>query len=64
MAEGATMSSWTKVVGLCLLCRHEFCGRHRFDRGVRSPGWLKLKPKLTPAVTVTGGSSERITWGD
>jgi len=32
--------------------------------GVRSPAWLKLKPKLTLAVTITGGSSERITWGD
>jgi bifunctional non-homologous end joining protein LigD len=32
--------------------------------GVRSPAWLKLKPKLTLTVTVTGGSSERITWGD
>jgi ATP-dependent DNA ligase len=31
---------------------------------VRSPAWLKLKPKLTLTVTVTGGSAERITWGD
>jgi ATP-dependent DNA ligase len=27
--------------------------------GVRSPAWLKLKPKLTLEVTVTGGSDER-----
>ena len=32
--------------------------------GVRSPAWLKLKPKLTLTITVMGGSSERITWGD
>jgi ATP-dependent DNA ligase len=28
--------------------------------GVRSPAWLKLKPKLSLDVVVTGGSSERI----
>jgi ATP-dependent DNA ligase len=32
--------------------------------GERSPAWLKLKPKLTLAVKVTGGSAERIAWGD
>jgi bifunctional non-homologous end joining protein LigD len=32
--------------------------------GVRSPAWLKLKPKLTLEVVVTGGSAERIRWGD
>ena len=32
--------------------------------GVRSPAWLKLKPKLTLEVIVTGGSAERIAWGD
>jgi bifunctional non-homologous end joining protein LigD len=32
--------------------------------GVRSPTWLKLKPKLTLEVVVTGGSAERIRWGD
>jgi ATP dependent DNA ligase domain len=31
--------------------------------GLRSPAWLKLKPKLTLTATVTGGSSERIAWG-
>jgi bifunctional non-homologous end joining protein LigD len=30
--------------------------------GLRSPAWLKLKPKLTLTATVTGGSSERIAW--
>lgn len=30
----------------------------------RSPAWLKLKPKLTSDVQVTGGSAERIAWGD
>ena len=28
--------------------------------GVRSAAWLKLKPKLTLEVVVTGGSAERI----
>jgi hypothetical protein len=32
--------------------------------GIRSPAWLKLKPKLTLEVVVTGGSAERIRWGD
>ena len=32
--------------------------------GVRSPAWLKLKPKLTLEVIVTGGSADRIAWGD
>ena len=26
--------------------------------------WLKLKPELTLDVKVTGGSAERIAWGD
>jgi bifunctional non-homologous end joining protein LigD len=39
--------------------------RQSLDRpGVRSPAWLKLKPTLTLDVTVTGGSDERIAWGD
>jgi ATP-dependent DNA ligase len=29
--------------------------------GVRSPAWLKLKPKLTLDVVVTGGSPDRIS---
>jgi ATP-dependent DNA ligase len=32
--------------------------------GLRSPAWLKLKPKLSLDVAVTGGSTERIRWGD
>ena len=32
--------------------------------GERSPAWLKLKPKLTLDIRVTGGSDERIIWGD
>jgi hypothetical protein len=32
--------------------------------GTRSPAWLKLKPKLTLDVGVTGGSTDRICWGD
>jgi ATP-dependent DNA ligase len=32
--------------------------------GVRSPPWLKLKPKLSLDVFVTGGSTDRIRWGD
>ena len=32
--------------------------------GVRSPAWLKLKPKLTLDVLVTGGSADGIGWGD
>jgi ATP-dependent DNA ligase len=36
----------------------------RYRPGERSRAWLKLKPKLTLAVKVTGGSAERIAWGD
>jgi hypothetical protein len=32
--------------------------------GVRSPAWLKLKPKLPIDVLVMGGSEKRIVWGD
>ena len=32
--------------------------------GIRSPAWLKVKPKVTLEVVVTGGSSEPIEWGD
>jgi hypothetical protein len=32
--------------------------------GIRSPAWLKLKLKLSLDVVVTGGSAERIRWGD
>jgi ATP-dependent DNA ligase len=32
--------------------------------GARSPAWLKLKPKLTLDVTVTGRSDQRIASGD
>jgi hypothetical protein len=32
--------------------------------GVRSPAWLKLKPKITLEVVVTGGSARPIQWGD
>jgi ATP-dependent DNA ligase len=32
--------------------------------GVRSTAWLKLKPKLSFEVLMTGGSAERIRWGD
>jgi hypothetical protein len=32
--------------------------------GMRSPAWLNLKPKLSLEVVVTGGSAERIAWGD
>lgn len=36
----------------------------RYRPGERSPAWLKVKPKLTLVVIVTGGSEERIAWGD
>ena len=39
-------------------------GRGGEGIGVRSPAWLKLKPKLSLGVVVTGGSAERIRWGD
>jgi hypothetical protein len=29
-----------------------------------SKHWLKLKPKLTLDVVVTGGSAERVHWGE
>jgi len=32
--------------------------------GLRSPGWLKVKAKLTLDVTVTGGDPSPIAWGD
>jgi hypothetical protein len=32
--------------------------------GVRSPAWLKLKPKLTLEVVVAGGSADCVRWGD
>ncbi len=32
--------------------------------GQRSPAWLKVKAKLTLEVVITGGSAERIAWGD
>ena len=32
--------------------------------GERSSAWFKLKPKLTLQVVVTGGSSQKIAWGD
>src|SRR5262245_48182314 len=32
--------------------------------GERSSAWLKLKPKLTLDVVVTGGAANRIAWGD
>src|SRR5262249_53945950 len=38
--------------------------RSIYRRGIRSPAWLKVKPKVTLEVMVTGGSSGPITWGD
>ncbi len=35
-----------------------------YRSGVRSPAWLKLKPKLSLDAVVTGGSAERIRWSD
>jgi hypothetical protein len=35
-----------------------------YSPGERSPAWLKLKPKLTLDVTVTGRSDQRIASGD
>jgi len=32
--------------------------------GVRSPSWLKVKPKLELSVLVTGGSATIVPWGD
>jgi hypothetical protein len=32
--------------------------------GVRSPVWLKLKPKVTLEAVVTAGSTKAIPWGD
>jgi len=32
--------------------------------GIRSPAWLKVKPKVTLEAVVTGGSPEPILWGD
>jgi len=35
-----------------------------YRSGIRSPAWLKVKPKVTLEIVVTGGSSEPIPWGD
>jgi len=35
-----------------------------YHPGVRPPAWLKLKPKLSLDVIVTGRSAKRIRWGD
>jgi ATP-dependent DNA ligase len=35
-----------------------------YRSGVRSPAWLKLKPKFSLDVVVTGGCAERIRWSD
>ena len=35
-----------------------------YSPGIRSPAWLKVKPKVTLEVVVTGGSSEPIPGGD
>ena len=32
--------------------------------GIRSPAWLKVKPKVALETVVTGGSSDPIIWGD
>ena len=32
--------------------------------GIRSPAWLKLKPKLSLNVLLTDGTADRIGWGD
>jgi ATP-dependent DNA ligase len=32
--------------------------------GIRIPAWLKVQPKVTLEVVVTGGSSEPIARGD
>jgi hypothetical protein len=32
--------------------------------GIRSPAWLKLKPKLSLDIVVTGRSTDRVRWGD
>ena len=31
---------------------------------MRSPAWLKVKPKLELDAIVTGGSADRIAWGE
>jgi bifunctional non-homologous end joining protein LigD len=38
--------------------------RSLYYPGQRSPAWLKVKAKLTFEAVITGGSAERITWGD
>ena len=35
-----------------------------YHPGVRSPAWLKLKPKLSLDAVVTGGAAERTRWSD
>ena len=47
-----------------LLFRSSTRPRSAYRPGLRSAAWLKLKPKLTLEVVVTGGSAERVRWGD
>ena len=60
-AAPALWGAWVGMGGQGIVLKE----RHSLYRsGVRSPAWLKLKPKLSIDVVVTGGSAVRIPWGD
>jgi len=61
-ADAATLyETWVGWGGEGIVLKEPTSG---YRPGIRSPAWLKVKPKVTLEVIVTGGSSEPIPWGD
>ena len=57
----ALWDTWVEIGGEGIVLKER---TSPYQPGVRSPAWLKLKPKLSLDVVVTGGSADRIRWGD
>jgi bifunctional non-homologous end joining protein LigD len=57
----ALWDTWVEIGGEGIVLKERISV---YRPGLRSPAWLKLKPKLTLEVVVTGGSAERVRWGD
>ena len=57
----ALWETWVEIGGEGIVLKERISV---YRPGLRSPAWLKLKPKLTLEVVVTGGSAERVRWGD
>jgi bifunctional non-homologous end joining protein LigD len=55
----ALWDTWVRIGGEGIVLKER---TSVYRPGVRSPAWLKLKPKLTLEVVVTGGSAERVRW--